>query len=286
MNFPVASVLGRPFLRLLSSACAALAAGQPAPLLSAADPAPATLPALTLPARTALPAPRPHHTFVIVHGAWGGGWAFREVDRLLTADGHKVFRPTLTGQGEKVHLAGRDVGLGTHVDDIVNVILFEDLHDVVLVGHSYGGMVITGVMDRIPERIRQVIFLDAAVPDDGDSASSVWGFKPESEQKASGFIVPDWVKPDTPLPHDVPQSLKTWTDPVSFKNPAARRLPGTFVAFLSNGETPEQRAENIGWRRAKARGWATLIMQSDHNAQWSHPKELVQLLEGVADAQP
>ena len=226
---------------------------------------------------------KPSYTFVIVHGAWGGGWAFREVDRLLTADGHKVYRPTLTGQGEKVHLATPAVGLGTHVDDIVNVILFEDLHDVVLVGHSYGGMVITGVMDRIPERLRQVVFLDAAVPDDGQSMNSLRGRTPTPEQVKTGFIIPEWVKPNTPLPHDVPQSLKTWTDPVTYLNPVAKQLPGTYVAFVGPGKTGESRAE---WQRAKARGWATLTLESDHNAQWSHPKELVALLEQIAAAKP
>ena len=169
-----------------------------------------------------------HHTFVIVHGAWGGGWAFREVDRLLTADGHKVYRPTLTGQGEKVHLATRDTNLTTHVTDIVNVILFEDLHDVVLVGHSYGGMVITGVMDRVP------------------------------------------------------QPLKTWTEAVSFKNPLAHKLPGTVVVFVGKNQTPEQLKDHPNFVRARARGWGTLTLESDHNAQWSHPKELAALLEGIA----
>ena len=224
-----------------------------------------------------------HHTFVIVHGAWGGGWAFREVDRLLTADGHKVYRPTLTGQGEKVHLATRDTNLTTHVTDIVNVILFEDLHDVVLVGHSYGGMVITGVMDRVPERIRQVIFLDAAVPDDGESMNSLNGRTPTPEQLARGFIAPGAAAAAKPIPHDVPQPLKTWTEPVSFKNPLAQKLPGTVVVFVGKNQTPEQLKDNPSFVRARARGWATLTLESDHNAQWSHPKELVALLERIAD---
>lgn len=229
------------------------------------------------------PVTKPHFIFVIVHGAWGGGWAFREVDRFLTADGHKVYRPTLTGQGEKVHLASRAVGLGTHIDDIVNVILFEDLHDVVLVGHSYGGMVITGVMDRIPERLRQVVFLDAAVPDDGESASKLFGRPPTAEQLKSGFVIPEWVKPGTPPPHDVPQSLKTWTDPVTFRNPAAKKLPGAYVAFVGPGEDGASRP---AWQRAKARGWAVSSLESDHNAQWSHPKELAARLESIAGAGP
>ncbi|HVS51533.1 MAG TPA: alpha/beta fold hydrolase [Opitutaceae bacterium] len=236
---------------------------------------------------TPIAAAAPHQTFVIVHGAWGGGWAFREVDRLLTADGHKVFRPTLTGQGEKVHLATRDVGLTTHVNDIVNVILFEDLHDVVLVGHSYGGMVITGVMDRVPDRIRQVIFLDAAVPNDGESMNSLRGRTPTPEQVASGFIAPGAAAAAKPIPHDVPQPLKTWTEPVSFKNPDAKKIPGTVVVFVENSVANAQLLEDLkthpSFVRARARGWATLTFDSDHNAQWSHPKELAALLERIAE---
>ena len=106
-------------------------------------------------------------TFVLVHGATAGGWEWKRTGEFLTADGHTVYRPTLTGLGEREHLNSTEVDLQTHIDDVVNLILFEDLHDVVLTGHSYGGMVVTGVMDRIPERLRHVVFLDAAVPDDG-----------------------------------------------------------------------------------------------------------------------
>ncbi len=222
----------------------------------------------------------PHYTYVIVHGAWGGGWAFREVDRLLTADGHTVYRPTLTGQGEKVHLASPEINLTTHINDIVNVILFENLHDVVLVGHSYGGMVITGVMDRVPERIRHVIFLDAAEPDDGQSMFDVFPAPrfPAPPVK-DGFIMPYAAAANKPIPHDVPQSLKTWSEPVSFKNPATKLLQVTFVQFLRQDQTPEQGGAYFLWQRALERGWTTRSMVSDHNAQWSHPKELVALLE-------
>lgn len=236
--------------------------------LQAADPKPA-------------PTAPPSCTFVIVHGAWGGGWAFREVERLLRADGHQIHRPTLTGQGERVHLASPAVGLDTHVEDIVNVILFEDLHDVVLVGHSYGGMVITGVMDRIPERLRQVVFLDAAVPDDGESMNALNGRTPTAEQVKTGFLLPGAKAAAKPIPHDVPHSLKTLTDPVSYRNPAARKLPGTYVAFVGPGQDGASRP---AWQRAKARGWSVLMLESDHNAQWSHPKELVALLEQITSS--
>src|SRR6266511_99152 len=114
--------------------------------------------------------PSAHSTYVFVHGAWGGSWDWRQVDSLLTRRGHRVYRPQLTGLGERVHLASADVGLATHIDDVVNTILWEDLRDVVLVGHSYGGMVITGVADRIPDRIRRLVYLDALLPDSGEAA--------------------------------------------------------------------------------------------------------------------
>jgi pimeloyl-ACP methyl ester carboxylesterase len=113
--------------------------------------------------------------FVIVHGAWGGSWAFRRVETLLRDKGCNVYRPSLTGLGERVHLATPDVGLSTHINDVVNMILFEDLHDVILVGHSYGGMVITGVADRLPDRILRLIYIDAFVPSDGESVVSLLG---------------------------------------------------------------------------------------------------------------
>src|SRR5688500_2831076 len=111
-------------------------------------------------------------TYVIVHGAWGGGWDWKQVDSVLDASGSNVYRPTLTGLGERVHLLTPAIDLTTHVTDIVNVILFENLRDVVLVGHSYGGMVISGVADRIPGRIRQLVYVDALDPNDGASVIS------------------------------------------------------------------------------------------------------------------
>src|SRR4026209_178269 len=93
-------------------------------------------------------------TIVIVHGAWGGAWAFKKVEASLREKGFQVYRPQLTGQGDRVHLARPDIGLSTHIDDVVNLILYEDLRDIVLVGHSYGGVVITGVADRVPDRIQ------------------------------------------------------------------------------------------------------------------------------------
>src|ERR1700733_10349511 len=107
--------------------------------------------------------------FVLVHGAWHGGWCYARVARLLRAAGHDVFTPTLTGVGERVHLAGLAVTLTTHIRDVVSVIEFEALEDVILCGHSYGGMVITGVAAALGRRIRTLFYLDAFVPADGES---------------------------------------------------------------------------------------------------------------------
>jgi pimeloyl-ACP methyl ester carboxylesterase len=230
------------------------------------------------PAGTSTPSDR-KFTFVIVHGAWGGGWAFKEVERLLRADGHIVYRPTLTGQGEKVHLANPDINLTTHVMDITNVILFEDLHDVILVGHSYGGMVISGVMEKVPDRIKHVIYLDALVPNDGESLNSAFGRDNTLGEQVNGFIVPKWVKPGQALPHDVPHPAKTLSEPLAINNPAAKKLPTTYILTVDAGKTPEQDDFFRFYQRAKERGWTTLIMSGDHNVQWSHPKELVELLE-------
>ena len=106
-------------------------------------------------------------TYVLVHGAWHGGWCWNRVAPLLRAKGHDVYTPTLTGLGERVHLASPEVDLSTHVTDVVNVIEFEDLRNVILMGHSYGGQVITGVAGVIPQRIAQLAYLDAVVPNDG-----------------------------------------------------------------------------------------------------------------------
>lgn len=108
-------------------------------------------------------------TFVLVHGAWSGGWCYGRVAEMLRARGHRVFTPTLTGQGERSHLLAGSINLTTHITDILNVFHYEDLRDVVLAGHSYGGMVITGVADRIPERVSSRVYLDAFLPEDGQS---------------------------------------------------------------------------------------------------------------------
>jgi pimeloyl-ACP methyl ester carboxylesterase len=226
-------------------------------------------------------------TYVIVHGATAGGWEWKQVGEFLTADGHTVYRPTLTGLGERMHLNNTDVDLQMHINDVVNTILFEDLHDLILVGHSYGGMVITGVMDRVPDRIRHVIFLDAAVPDDGMSLWDLFGGNGprDSSRFADGFMQVPWVKPDAKPPHNVKQSIKCFSQPVSYKNPAAKALPVTYVAFVPADQSAEKRATtDKSWQRAVARGWTIRTFPGHHVAHVENPRGVATLVEeAVAD---
>lgn len=223
------------------------------------------------------------YTYVLVHGASGGGWDWKTMDELLTAEGHTVYRPTLTGLGEKMHLSNADIDLTTHITDIVNVILFEELQDVVLVGHSYGGMVITGVMNQVPERIRHAVFLDAGAPEDGMSAQDLWGIVSDSSghEIVDGIVYFNWLDSNSPLPRDVPQSLKTLTEPVAFNNPLALALPVTFIAYVQPGQSLEERAADPSWQNASARNWMIRTLESDHNAQRSHPQELADMLQAA-----
>ena len=137
-------------------------------------------------------------TFVLVHGAWHGGWCYARTAKLLRAQGHDVFTPTMTGVGERSHLDMINVNLSLHIQDIVNVFKWEDLTDVVLCGHSYGGMVITGVADALADRIRSLVYLDAFVPEDG---STLWNHLGEAQREffMAGVAKNAGVKTD-PIP--------------------------------------------------------------------------------------
>jgi pimeloyl-ACP methyl ester carboxylesterase len=227
--------------------------------------------------------PTARSTIVIVHGAWGGAWAFKNVAGLLREKGFNVYRPQLTGLGERMHLSRPEIGLSTHIDDVVNVILFENLKDIILVGHSYGGMVITGVAERVPERIKKLVYLDAFVPEDGESIMSIArGGGDWLKQMTKGdYVVPIWVKPDQAPPKDVPQSLKSFTEPIVLKNEQARKLPATYILTVEKGK--ETKADDFypQAQRAVKKGWPMLELAADHNPQWSAPESLVEMLAGI-----
>ena len=186
---------------------------------------------------------------VLVHGAWHGGWCWDKVRPLLEAAGHRVFAPSLTGLGDREHLRDPVPSLGTHVADIVNLMEAEELRDVVLVGHSYGGMVITGAADALRDRIRHLVYLDAAVPADGHTfASFVPGIASEDvlrRESAFRSMAPDgtWLAPVAPAmvgvsdPDDVlwlrrrlrAHPLRTWLDPLALPHGGHTGLPKTYV---------------------------------------------------------
>jgi enterochelin esterase family protein len=161
------------------------------------------------------------------------------------------------------------------------------LHDIVLTGHSYGGMVITGVMDRVPERIRHVVFLDAAVPDDGMSIWDLLGNngKQDPNRFKDGFMQVSWVTPDTKPPHNVKQSIKCFNQPVSYKNPAAKALDVTYVAFVPKDKSAEERAKtDKSWQRALSRGWTIRTFPGGHVAQQEDPRGVATLIaDSVSD---
>ena len=222
-------------------------------------------------------------TYVFVHGAWGGGWEYKKVDSILTAQGHKVYRPTMTGLGERVHLANADINLSTHIQDIVNMILFEDLHNITLVGHSYGGMVISGVAEQIPDRIGKLIYVDAFVPNDGESL-----FTSRGEKETRAMIMPHvkngmieyFFGPTKPTPPtDVPHPLKTQTETLSIKNPAVKKIATYYVLMLpDNGD-----ATNAGFapfaQRAKERGWKILQLIGNHYPMRFQPENFIVTLK-------
>lgn len=156
-------------------------------------------------------------TYVLVHGAWSGAHSYRAVRPLLQAAGHDVFSPSLTGLGDRVHLVSPQVGLSTHVSDVVNLVRHEDLRDIVLVGHSYGGMVVTGAAELVGDRIRHLVYLDAFVPRNGQSLNDLTG-----QQARDGEPPLDvaWLVPPPEREYDSPEEA-AWAKPRRHPHPAA-----------------------------------------------------------------
>jgi pimeloyl-ACP methyl ester carboxylesterase len=144
-------------------------------------------------------------TFLVCHGAWSAGWAWKKMHPLMTARGHRLVTPSYTGLGERAHLANPSIDLETHIQDILNVITYEDLRDIVLIGHSYGGMVATAVADRVRDRIAQLIYLDAFVPNDGQSLLDL--NEPARQRMQELAKAGDGYRvPPNPTPPDTPQA--------------------------------------------------------------------------------
>src|SRR5512142_2988322 len=178
-------------------------------------------------------------TFVLVPGGWHGGWWFQPLAHRLTRLGHEAFPLTLTGLGERKHLLAASTNLDTHVEDVVNVLETEQLEDVILVGHSYGGMVITGAADRVPERVAALVYVDAYVPDDGDSC---WALTSDAYRRVFlDGVVRDGhsVAPPAALdPRATPHPLASFLQPIRLSG-GVDRVPRREYVFLSGwSETP------------------------------------------------
>lgn len=222
-------------------------------------------------------------TYMIVHGAWGGSWQFKNTASELVKKGNIVYRPTLTGLGERYHLADTAIGLQVHINDVVNTILFEDLSNIILVGHSYGGMVITAVADSLPDRIKKLVYLDAILPDNGESVMSLMG-KSSGDNGLlkfvkDGFILPFWVKDEHKFPRDVPHSMKTMTDEINLKNSKRTKIPSTYILTYEDKKAIEKDDFYPFYKKAKQRNFKTIEFMGDHNPQIKKLKELVDLLE-------
>ena len=229
-------------------------------------------------------------SYVLVHGAWHGGWCWRRVTPLLRTAGHEVYTPTLTGLGERAHLLSPDVGLDTHAQDITGVLEFEDLRDVTLVGHSYGGMVITAVAELAAARLAHLVYLDAFVPRDGEclldflplearertlararAEGEGWYLPPQRDAHPYGITDPAdvaWVGRKFTA-----QPLKTMQQPIRCANPAAAALPRTYVNC-----TATRYFAHFAERARAAPGWGYRELDAVHDAMVTAPRALADLL--------
>ncbi|MGW6739205.1 alpha/beta fold hydrolase [Streptomyces sp. NPDC055025] len=235
-------------------------------------------------------------TYVLVHGAWHDGQSWSRVAPLLTAQGHRVFTPSLTGHGDKAHLLSPEVGLTTHVDDIVGLILDHDLNGIVLVGHSYAGMVISSVANRVPERVSRLVYIDAMVPTHGENAIDVMPLTQVMIDGAAGSAQPWRIPPlpefPAPLglfgitdPDDIAwlkatladESVLCFQQPAEMDNPAQARIPR--VHILCVGSAPEGVTRRpIPETQPNGEPSRVYELETGHDSMITKPVELSDLL--------
>jgi pimeloyl-ACP methyl ester carboxylesterase len=232
-------------------------------------------------------------TFVVAHGAWSSGWAWKKMRPLMREAGHTLFTPSYTGLGERAHLAHSGIDLNTHINDVLNVLHYEDLRDVILLGHSYGGMVATGVADRARERIAQVVYLDAFAPRHGQSLLSL-----QTEDNRSRVLATvqqhgeGWRVPANPMPADtsaedlawamprrVMQPLKTFEQAIQLTG-AIDTLPRAYIYCKVAG--PGDVFRQFAQRAQTEAGWSYFELEASHNPHITMPETLMQLLHGLS----
>jgi pimeloyl-ACP methyl ester carboxylesterase len=232
-------------------------------------------------------------TFVTVHGTFGGAFSWREFASLLSQPGHAVYTTTLTGLGERSHLISPEIDLSTHIQDTVNVLEYEDLHEVLLVGHSYGGAVIAGVAERVPERLAHLVYLDALILYDGERVRDMWA--PEMMQyvaqlvqtQGEGYKIPSSLtarEGEETDPRYKDHPWKTWLQPVEVRNPAVAQILHTYVYCTREKENPLYEGIVRSAQRARELGWGYYEMDTDHGPWLAKPQELAELLWGLAAA--
>jgi len=229
-------------------------------------------------------------TFLVCHGAWSAGWAWKKMHPRMSAAGHRLVTPTYTGLGEREHLANPSIDLETHIQDILNVIKYEDLRDVVLIGHSYGGMVATGVADRARDRVSQLIYLDAFVPKDGQSLLDL--NEPARQRMQELARTGDgWRVPPNPTPPDTPQDDVDWLTerrvhmPIKcFEMPLKLRggeltLPRSYI--YATRITPADTFRPFAERAKREPGWRYYKIDASHSPHVTTPDTLLALLEKI-----
>ena len=232
-------------------------------------------------------------TLVVAHGAWSAGWAWKKMRSLLRERGHELYTPTYTGLGERAHLASPEVGLDTHIRDVCAVLTMENLREVVLIGHSYGGMVATGVADREAERIKQLVYLDAFVPRDGQSVGDLQppgvrdAMRAAADRDGDGWLVPpNPPPPDTSAadlawmaPRRLPQPLKALDEPIRLTG-AVDRLPRTYIYCTRPG--PGDGFRQFAQRARTEAGWQYREIDASHNPHITNPQALLAILNEIA----
>jgi len=227
-------------------------------------------------------------TFLVAHGAWSAGWSWKKMHPLMRKAGHELVTPTYTGLGEREHLASPTNDLETHIQDMLGVIKYEDLSNIVLVGHSYGGMVATGVADRVPDRISHLIYLDAFVPRSGQSQLDlnppvVRQRMEDSARKGDGWrVAPNPSPPDT-SPEDLrwinerrlPQSIKCFEMPLVLTR-GEPVIPRSYIYCTRT--TPADPFAQFANRARTEKGWRYFELDASHSPQITVPEKLMALL--------
>lgn len=241
----------------------------------------------------------PSHNFVLVHGTWHGAWVWRDVSRILRPRGHTVITPTCTGCGDRSHLIGPDVGLETHIEDVANAIKWAELDNIILVGHSFSGLTITGVADRMRDRIKRIVFFDALVPREGRMSGVTkdpetgeypdW-WQARTKKFIDGHQMDMWEEYPVEMlvPPEMTQHVerlkrlitthpvRQWTDEMVLENGGWEGLPRTYIHCVGQ---KYRMSSDLMVGPARGEGWQFIELDTPRNAMMTHPDLVANTLE-------